>query len=60
MRIVHLSDVHIWRYTWNASRLMGIRALGMVELLLGRLAGSTSNGWEPSWTACLAWSQTTS
>lgn len=36
MRIVHLSDVHIWRYTSNVRRLMGIRALGMVELLLGR------------------------
>jgi 3',5'-cyclic AMP phosphodiesterase CpdA len=36
MRIVHLSDIHIWRYTWNPSHLAGIRALGMIELLTGR------------------------
>jgi 3',5'-cyclic AMP phosphodiesterase CpdA len=36
MKIVHLSDIHIWRYTWDARRLLGMRALGMLELLLGR------------------------
>jgi 3',5'-cyclic AMP phosphodiesterase CpdA len=36
MRIVHLSDIHIWRYTWDLRHLMGIRALGMLELLSGR------------------------
>ena len=36
MRIIHLSDVHVWRYTWSVRRLLGIRALGMMELLLGR------------------------
>jgi hypothetical protein len=36
MRIVHLSDIHIWRYTWHLGRLIGIRALGMIELLTGR------------------------
>ena len=36
MRIVHLSDVHIWRYTWNLRRLMGVRAFWMMELLMGR------------------------
>jgi len=36
MRIVHLSDIHIWRYTWNARRLMGVRAFWMMELYLGR------------------------
>ena len=36
MKIVHLSDIHIWRYTWNPRRLLGRRALGMIELFLGR------------------------
>jgi hypothetical protein len=36
MRIVHLSDIHVWRYTWDPRRLLGSRALGMVELLRGR------------------------
>jgi 3',5'-cyclic AMP phosphodiesterase CpdA len=36
MRIVHLSDIHVWRYTWDIRRLLGLRALGMMELLLGR------------------------
>ena len=38
MKIVHLSDVHIWRYTWNVRRLMGVRAYWMAELPWG--AGS--------------------
>jgi hypothetical protein len=36
MKIVHLSDIHVWRYTWNLRHLMGRRALGMMELLMGR------------------------
>jgi 3',5'-cyclic AMP phosphodiesterase CpdA len=36
MRIVHLSDVHIWRYTWNLRRLMGIRAFWLMDLVTGR------------------------
>jgi 3',5'-cyclic AMP phosphodiesterase CpdA len=36
MRLVHLSDIHIWRYTWNARRLLGVRAFWMMELMLGR------------------------
>jgi 3',5'-cyclic AMP phosphodiesterase CpdA len=36
MKIVHLSDIHIWRYTWDPRRLWGVRALGMAELILGR------------------------
>lgn len=36
MRIVHLSDIHVWRYTWSPRRLLGPRALGMLELLRGR------------------------
>ena len=36
MNIVHLSDIHIWRYTWNLRHLMGRRALGILELLMGR------------------------
>lgn len=35
-RLVHLSDVHVWRYTFNPLRLLGKRAVGMAELLLGR------------------------
>jgi len=33
MKIVHLSDIHVWRYTWNLRHLLGRRALGMMELL---------------------------
>lgn len=36
MKIVHLSDIHIWRYTWDPRQLWGVRALGMAELLMGR------------------------
>ena len=36
MKIVHLSDVHVWRYTWDVRRLAGMRALGVIELLTGR------------------------
>jgi 3',5'-cyclic AMP phosphodiesterase CpdA len=36
MKIVHLSDIHVWRYTWNLRHLLGRRALGMMELLMGR------------------------
>ena len=36
MRIVHLSDIHIWRYSINPMRLFSKRALGMAELLRGR------------------------
>ncbi len=36
MKIVHLSDIHVWRYTWDPRRLMGRRAFGMMELLMGR------------------------
>jgi 3',5'-cyclic AMP phosphodiesterase CpdA len=36
MTIVHLSDIHVWRYTWDPRRLFGTRALGIVELLRGR------------------------
>ncbi|WP_165064337.1 metallophosphoesterase family protein [Paludisphaera rhizosphaerae] len=35
-RLVHLSDVHVWRFTFNPLRLLGKRAVGMAELLLGR------------------------
>jgi hypothetical protein len=38
MKIVHLSDIHIWRYTWDVRRLMGMRVFGMMELFLGRAA----------------------
>ncbi len=36
MKIVHLSDIHVWRYTWDVRRLAGMRALGVIELLMGR------------------------
>lgn len=36
MRIVHLSDIHIWRYTSNPLHLIGKRAIGVAELLGGR------------------------
>ena len=36
MRLVHLSDIHVWRYAFNPLRLFSKRAVGMVELLGGR------------------------
>jgi 3',5'-cyclic AMP phosphodiesterase CpdA len=36
VRIVHLSDIHIWRYVYNPLRLFSKRAFGVVELLAGR------------------------
>ncbi|MFO0951616.1 MAG: metallophosphoesterase [Isosphaeraceae bacterium] len=36
MRIVHLSDVHVWRYTWDPRRLASKRVLGVLDLLRGR------------------------
>lgn len=36
LRIAHLSDIHVWRYTSNPSRLFSKRALGILELLRGR------------------------
>ena len=36
LRIVHLSDIHLWRYTINPLRYLSKRAAGMASLLLGR------------------------
>lgn len=36
MKIVQLSDIHIWRYSINPLRLWGKRAIGMAELVTGR------------------------
>ena len=36
MRIVHLSDVHVWRYSYNPFRLFNKRVVGTVSLLAGR------------------------
>jgi 3',5'-cyclic AMP phosphodiesterase CpdA len=36
LRIIHLSDIHVWRYEFNPIRLFGKRIVGMLELLRGR------------------------
>lgn len=36
MRIIHLSDVHVWRYSFNPLRLVNKRAIGMLELVTRR------------------------
>jgi 3',5'-cyclic AMP phosphodiesterase CpdA len=36
VRIIQLSDIHVWRYSWNPLRLMNKRSIGMVGLLAGR------------------------
>lgn len=36
MKIVQLSDIHIWRYSINPLRLWGKRVVGMAELVTGR------------------------
>jgi 3',5'-cyclic AMP phosphodiesterase CpdA len=36
LRIVHLSDIHLWQYTINPLRFLSKRAAGMASLVLGR------------------------
>ncbi len=36
LRIIHLSDIHVWRYSFNPFRLANKRAIGMVELVTRR------------------------
>jgi len=36
VRIIHLSDIHVWRYASNPLRLFGKRVVGIVSLLAGR------------------------
>lgn len=36
MRIIQLSDIHVWRYSWNPLRLMSKRTVGIVSLMAGR------------------------
>ena len=36
MRILHLSDIHVWSLAFNPLRLLGKRSVGMLELLTGR------------------------
>lgn len=36
MRIVHLSDIHLWRYVFNPLHLMNKRAFGMIALVARR------------------------
>ena len=50
MKVVHLSDIHVWRYTWNPRHLLGRSPLGMMELLMGRAGDSSSIAWRRSWT----------
>lgn len=36
MRILHLSDIHVWRLAFNPLRLLNKRSVGFFELLTGR------------------------
>jgi 3',5'-cyclic AMP phosphodiesterase CpdA len=36
LRIIHLSDIHVWRYAFNPLRLFNKRAVGMFSLVAGR------------------------
>jgi 3',5'-cyclic AMP phosphodiesterase CpdA len=36
LRIVHLSDIHVWQYSFNPLRLINKRAVGILSLLAGR------------------------
>jgi 3',5'-cyclic AMP phosphodiesterase CpdA len=36
LRIVHLSDIHVWRYAYHPAKLVSKRFLGMLELMRGR------------------------
>ena len=44
MRIVHLSDIHFWRYAFNPLRLMSKRLTGMVALVAGRASVAARGG----------------
>lgn len=36
MRIIQLSDIHVWRYSYNPLHLLNKRAVGIASLLAGR------------------------
>jgi hypothetical protein len=36
LRIVHLSDIHVWQYSFNPLHLVNKRAVGILSLLAGR------------------------
>jgi 3',5'-cyclic AMP phosphodiesterase CpdA len=36
LRIIHLSDIHVWRLAFNPLRLLGKRSVGFFSLLRGR------------------------
>lgn len=36
MRLIHLSDIHIWRYPTNPLQLLTKRSVGVLDLLTGR------------------------
>ncbi|AMV36677.1 metallophosphoesterase family protein [Planctomyces sp. SH-PL62] len=36
LRLIHASDVHVWKHEFNPMRLMNKRLVGMASLLLGR------------------------
>jgi len=38
LRIIHLSDIHVWRYAFNPFHLLNKRAVGMLSLVAGRAA----------------------
>jgi 3',5'-cyclic AMP phosphodiesterase CpdA len=38
LRILQLSDIHVWRYSYNPLRLFNKRAVGIASLLAGRAA----------------------
>jgi 3',5'-cyclic AMP phosphodiesterase CpdA len=36
LRIIHLSDIHVWRYAFNPLHLLNKRAMGMIALMVRR------------------------
>jgi 3',5'-cyclic AMP phosphodiesterase CpdA len=36
MKLVHLSDIHVWRWPWRPWEIAGKRAVALASLLLGR------------------------
>jgi 3',5'-cyclic AMP phosphodiesterase CpdA len=36
LRIIHLSDIHVWRFAFNPLKLLSKRAIGMTELVVRR------------------------
>ncbi len=52
LRLIHVSDVHFWRYAFNPLQLFSKRLLGMASLVARRRESSGWNELKKSLTGC--------